>query len=490
MEQLNHVLSTLREAFRLVPASVPKLVFSADPILFASVLVCTLIVSCFVLSNVMRNYSQVDRLWSILPPALVVFYWYRNTSSDPRLAIMAGLVCLWGARLTYNFWRKGGYNWKDEDYRWQPLKAAIKPWPLWQLFNLFFICIFQLVLLFLISSPVDVAYRFAGKTKFGTVDTLLLFAHLALLLIETIADEQQWVFQNEKYRKIAAGQQLTGDYKAGFLTSGLFQFSRHPNFVCEISMWWVFYLFGVSASGQWLNWTLVGPVLLTLLFQGSTNFTEQLTAQKYPAYARYQQTTSRLLPWFPGHSIHVAQHETAHAASSPRTATVDVTAGASPEASPKKTVKKVKPVTTVVATAPGSPKASSNKHKPVVATNGSEPASPKLKKKTVPANESESDRSVIVSPKKSPKPSNKVAKAAAAPLSPKTAKPTSTKASAITSPNGNRKAKATKSAHAYESDSSSEEEVRHVIKSPKKASRPSYVSSLPVSPKGKSSKHH
>jgi protein-S-isoprenylcysteine O-methyltransferase Ste14 len=41
----------------------------------------------------------------------------------------------------------------------------------------------------------------------------------------------------------------------------------------------------------------VGAALLSLLFQGSTRFTEELTLAKYPAYADYQRTTSRLLPW-------------------------------------------------------------------------------------------------------------------------------------------------------------------------------------------------
>jgi steroid 5-alpha reductase family enzyme len=43
-----------------------------------------------------------------------------------------------------------------------------------------------------------------------------------------------------------------------------------------------------------------GRTLLTLLFQGSTRLTEQITLRKYPLYAEYQRTTSRLLPWRPG----------------------------------------------------------------------------------------------------------------------------------------------------------------------------------------------
>ena len=80
------------------------------------------------------------------------------------------------------------------------------------------------------------------------------------------------------------------------MPSGLFRYSRHPNFFCEQGMWWSFYLFGVAATGRWLDWSIAGAVLLTLLFQGSTAITEQITLGKYPAYADYRRRTSRLLP--------------------------------------------------------------------------------------------------------------------------------------------------------------------------------------------------
>jgi steroid 5-alpha reductase family enzyme len=64
-------------------------------------------------------------------------------------------------------------------------------------------------------------------------------------------------------------------------------------------MWWTYYVFSIAAGAGWLNWTIMGAVLLTLLFQASTGLTEKLSARKYPAYADYQRTTSRLMPWFP-----------------------------------------------------------------------------------------------------------------------------------------------------------------------------------------------
>jgi steroid 5-alpha reductase family enzyme len=84
-----------------------------------------------------------------------------------------------------------------------------------------------------------------------------------------------------------------------FLKTGLFRWSRHPNFLCEQAQWWVFTLFPVAAGLPWLNPGIVGAVLLTLLFDGSTRFTEWITVSRYPGYAAWQRRTSRWIPWFP-----------------------------------------------------------------------------------------------------------------------------------------------------------------------------------------------
>jgi steroid 5-alpha reductase family enzyme len=69
---------------------------------------------------------------------------------------------------------------------------------------------------------------------------------------------------------------LPAEYKKGFITDGLFRYSRHPNFFCEISMWWVMYLFSVVSTG--LNLSGIGALLLNLLFLGSTPLTEMISS--------------------------------------------------------------------------------------------------------------------------------------------------------------------------------------------------------------------
>jgi steroid 5-alpha reductase family enzyme len=245
---------------------------------------------CWVASLVTRNYSQVDRLWSILPVLYVFHFATHGGFTDARLALMTTLAVLWGTRLTYNFARKGGYRSGGEDYRWPELQAALGPVG-FQLLNATFVAPFQNLLLLLIATPAYVASQ-ARAHPLNALDLVAAALFLLFLVGETLADQQQWRFQTAKQEKRARGESES----QGFVSTGLFRYSRHPNFFCEQGMWWSFYLFAVAASGRWLDWPIAGAAILTLLFQGSTALTERITLRKYPNYADYQRRTSRMMP--------------------------------------------------------------------------------------------------------------------------------------------------------------------------------------------------
>ncbi|HZS39437.1 MAG TPA: DUF1295 domain-containing protein [Polyangia bacterium] len=264
-----------------------------SPLAAAAVACGGFALACWLLSIATGNYSQVDRFWSIAPPLYVTWFAARAGFADARLDLMMALAIAWGARLTYNFARKGGYRTGSEDYRWPKLRERIGA-RRFQLLNATFIAPYQNLQLLLISLPAWVAYQHRGA-PLGAVDALAAAAFAAFLVGETIADQQQWRFQCDKQARRSRGEPIAAE----FVTGGLFRYSRHPNFFCEQAMWWTFYLFSVAAGGGWLNAAIVGPALLTLLFQGSTTVTERLTREKYPAYAEYQRTTSRQIPWPP-----------------------------------------------------------------------------------------------------------------------------------------------------------------------------------------------
>jgi len=84
----------------------------------------------------------------------------------------------------------------------------------------------------------------------------------------------------------------------GFLNKGLWSMSRHPNFFGEQAVWLSFFVFSIAASGRFVNVSIIGVMLLMLLFQSSADFSEEISAKKYPAYKEYQRTTPKFFPKF------------------------------------------------------------------------------------------------------------------------------------------------------------------------------------------------
>lgn len=279
--------------------------------------------------------SIVDRLWSILP-WLYCWHWYASAPS-PRLLLMSLLASAWGIRLTWNFYLKGGFS-GGEDYRW----AEIRSWPGfkqgWEAFNLIFICGFQQLVVLAFVSPAAAIIGYDKDTPLNYLDLIAATLYLTLVAGEALADWQMWVFQTEKYRRIRAQEPL-GPYSKGFIDTGLWAYSvrqrwqsnelslgavgtspqpltertsavlllvcpraalqRHPNYFCEVSMWWAFYLFTLAAGLPLVNWTLSGPLFLTCLFvlpHASLDTTEALSSRKYAAFADYQKRVSRFFP--------------------------------------------------------------------------------------------------------------------------------------------------------------------------------------------------
>ncbi|CAG8652946.1 12083_t:CDS:2 [Cetraspora pellucida] len=244
-----------------------------DPFFMAVMASLFVAIFAWLLSVITQNHSQIDRLWTILPE---IYTWHfalydclKDLSTcnlgclNARGVIMSILATLWGVRLSYNFMRKGGYSWN-----------------VWSIGD---------------SAPLNI------------LDLVCCVLFLGFWIGEFIADEQQWNFQTEKRKLIAASSSKTvpmileSNYSLGFLTNGLFRYSRHPNYFCEMGLWWTFYVFSIAAGGNdWLfNWSIIGAMNLTILMCASTIFTENISKKKYPLYKKYQKTTSILIPWFP-----------------------------------------------------------------------------------------------------------------------------------------------------------------------------------------------
>lgn len=257
---------------------------------------------CFIVAEITGNNSQVDKIWSLLP---IAYCWIiaAKGGMHPRLVVIAVLVTLWGIRLTYNFARKGAYKlrfWEgEEDYRWEKVRAIpfLQNKAVWMAFDFFFISGYQNALILMFTFPALVCM--GSTAPFGWVDVVAAILMFGFIVYETVADEQQWKFQGKKWAMIRSGkrlEELPAPYNKGFNTFGLWNVSRHPNYFAEQAIWVSLYIFSIGAGVGIVNWSMIGALLLIVLFTASTNLVEGISGDKYPEYAEYCKKVNKFFP--------------------------------------------------------------------------------------------------------------------------------------------------------------------------------------------------
>ncbi|MDE0856750.1 MAG: DUF1295 domain-containing protein [Nevskia sp.] len=258
------------------PLAAPWDVFAAD-------VVATLVIFGF--SRAYRNSSFYDAYWSVIPPLLVLYWMWRHPGSegDPRVLLAGALVWLWAIRLTANWslhW--GGLG--HEDWRYPLVRARAGKAAL--LADLFGIHLFPTLQVFLGCLPVYALIRHGGA-PLGWLDALALAVTLGAIAIETVADLQLHAF-------IARRQ------PGAFMRSGLWAWSRHPNYFGELSFWWGLMLFGLAAApAQWW-WIVPGALAMTAMFVfASIPLMDQRSVERRPAYREHMRQVSALVPMPP-----------------------------------------------------------------------------------------------------------------------------------------------------------------------------------------------
>jgi len=242
-------------------------------------------VAVFFVSMAVRNSSMYDPYWSVAPPFFVLFWAAAAAPGSVALrqVVVAMLVFAWGARLTMN-WGRGWHGLRHQDWRYENLYTQ-SPLPNW-LTSLLGIHLFPTVQVFLGALALIPAVA-TGTHPVGALDLLAGVVTAGAIVIETVADEQLHAFNRSK---------VPGD----ILATGLWRYSRHPNYFGELGFWWGLWLFGIAADpGAWW-WTLIGPVAMTGMFLfASIPMLDQRSLERRPGYAEHMQRVSTLVPWFP-----------------------------------------------------------------------------------------------------------------------------------------------------------------------------------------------
>jgi steroid 5-alpha reductase family enzyme len=256
------------------------------PVVVAAVadVAATLVVFAF--STVFRNSSFYDPYWSVAPPVIAVYWAAAPTAVGVdivRQLVVVLLVIWWAVRLTYNWGRRweglGHEDWRYVDFRNQYGS-------LYWLIDLSGIHLFPTIMVFLGCLSLYPALS-SGTRPFGALDIVAASVTAAAITLETLADQQLWRFLN--------GPRQPGE----ILSTGLWAYSRHPNYFGEILFWCGLFLFGLAAEPSFW-WTVIGPVAMVLMFIfASVPMIDRRSVQRRPGYAAHIAKVSAIVPWFP-----------------------------------------------------------------------------------------------------------------------------------------------------------------------------------------------
>ena len=253
---LRPYLNDLRPLPRLISehitntAALQQLYVDTNP--FVSGLAISLFLSPFFLfvAELNQNWSQIDRVWSILP-TLYNAHWaiwtHMSGLATGRMNLRLLVSTIWSMRLTFNYWRRGGYKIGSEDYRWAIIKDKIGQ-PAFFVLDVLFISSVQNILLFLVTAPSYISLLLSrldtahGEPAITGLDYFFAGTILYFVGQTFVADQQQWTYQNTKHAYLDTAKLPTDtgftseELHRGFRTTGLWAYSRHPNFVSDLRM--------------------------------------------------------------------------------------------------------------------------------------------------------------------------------------------------------------------------------------------------------------
>lgn len=230
-----------------------------------------------------RDVSIVDIFWGL---GFVGLSWlYRGLGPEAafRQWLLLALATVWGLRLAlYLLWRNWG---AAEDPRYQAMREYRGDRFWWM--SLITIFVLQGVLIWLIAAPLFVVQLNAGPPLWTWTDILAILFWSIGFFFETVGDWQLARFTVDPTNR------------GRVMRTGLWAYTRHPNYFGDAMVWWGYFLFALSVSGG--LWTLVSPLLMTVLLLKVSGVTllEQTIAERRPEYRDYIQKTNAFLPWFP-----------------------------------------------------------------------------------------------------------------------------------------------------------------------------------------------
>ena len=251
--------------------------------LWAFLSVMILMTALWLISIPLKNVSIVDIFWGV--GYLVANTAYLLLSGDifTRKWMVFVLVSLWGLRLSlYLFYRNYG---KGEDFRYQEFRKHFGAHRYWW-FSFFQVFLLQGSLIAVVSLPLLGVNTFTKSNELNILDYIAIIVFIIGFFFEAVGDYQLSRFKNNP------------DNNGKVLNTGLWRYTRHPNYFGDAAVWWSFGLFSL-ASGAY--WHIAGSLIMTYLIIkiSGVSLLERSLKDTKPKYRDYVAKTSAFFPWFP-----------------------------------------------------------------------------------------------------------------------------------------------------------------------------------------------
>jgi steroid 5-alpha reductase family enzyme len=237
----------------------------------------------WIISLVRKNVTIADSFWGL---GFVLIAWlgfFNAHGFIGRKIILTTLVTLWGLRLFLHLHTRNAGKGEDPRYAAWREKHGANFW----IVSLFKVFLVQALFQWLIALGVQYGQMSATPTRLTVFDYGGILIWAAGFIIESAADRQlsNFIKNPENRGKI--------------MTSGLWRYSRHPNYFGESMMWWGIFI--IVLSVPWGIWTIVSPLLITYTLLKITGVTmmEETVFGDSPEYKSYVSKTSAFIPWFP-----------------------------------------------------------------------------------------------------------------------------------------------------------------------------------------------
>ena len=229
----------------------------------------------FIFSLIFKNASVYDPYWSVQPIIIVIAFATQHTLNATAILPLIA-ICLWGLRLTANWaYTFNGLN--HQDWRYTMLKENTKKW--YFLINLIGIHLVPTLVVYACTLPA--VYLIVYPQAFNVGSVIFFILCCIAFILQGVADVQMHVYKKER--------------KTNFINIGLWKYSRHPNYLGEILMWWGV---GLSLLVVQINFWYVcfGALINTLLFTFVSIPMAEKKQSKKEGFAEYKSKTRYLLP--------------------------------------------------------------------------------------------------------------------------------------------------------------------------------------------------